>query len=415
MARDVELLVTGDEIVRGSVTDTNSGWLAQRLAMRGARVRRVTAVGDVADDIRAALREASQRAELVVCSGGLGPTSDDLTAACAAEVAGVELVRDEGTLRRIEERWARRGKPMPPAVERQAWVPRGAEVLANDEGTAPGFRLSIGRADCFFFAGVPRELEHLVDAHLMPWLAARSTRAIVTRTLRCVGIPESELDAALLKLAEQASVTLGLRAAYPETWASLTYESSDVATARTHLAPVVESAARLIAPRCYTTEDESLAQVVGRLCERARWTLAVAESCTGGLLGGAITAVSGSSKYFLGGALTYANEEKTRAVGVPVDLLARHGAVSEPVARAMAEGVRDRVGASAGLSITGVAGPGGGTVEKPVGTVWIALASPRGTVAELQRFTRTDRESIREASVSAALDLLRRTLLEVGG
>jgi nicotinamide-nucleotide amidase len=412
LAFDVELLMTGDELTRGAVTDTNSGWLAQRALACGARIRRVTAVGDIAEDICAALKEAAERSPVVVVSGGLGPTSDDLTAACAAKVGNVPLVRDEDTLERIRGRWARRGKPMPPAVEKQALVPQGAEVLANDEGTAPGFRQRIGRADCFFFAGVPRELKHLADRHLFPWLQARTSSVLVTRTLRCVGIPESEVDAALLPLVQGTQVVFGLRATFPETWATFTLEAPTSAAAEVILAPLVQAAVERLHPHVYTTEDLPLAQVVGQLCVRAGWTIAVAESCTGGLLGGELTAIDGSSRYFVGGGITYANEEKTRALGVPPELIREHGAVSEPVVRAMAEGARDRLHTHAALAITGVAGPGGGTPEKPVGTVWIALAEPRGTIAELKRFTRTDRESVRSAAVSAALDLLRCVLLE---
>lgn len=415
MALDLELLMTGDELTRGAVTDTNSGWLAQRALAFGAQIRRVTAVGDVAEDICAALREASGRAEVVVVSGGLGPTSDDLTAACAATVAGVPLVQDEGTLDRIRVRWARRAKPMPPAVEKQALVPAGAEVLANDEGTAPGFRIRIGRAECFFFAGVPRELKHLAARHLFPFLRARASTVLVTKTLRCVGVPESELDAALLPLVQGTGVVFGLRAAFPETWATFTLEAADVAGAEAVLAPLVGKAVALLQPQVYTTEDIPLAQVVGQLCVRAGWSVAVAESCTGGLLGAELTAIDGSSRYFVGGSITYANSEKVRALGVPVALIEEHGAVSEAVVRAMAEGARDRLRTTAALAITGIAGPSGGSAEKPVGTVWISLAGPHGTVAELKRFTRTDRESVRSASVAAALDLLRRALLDCLG
>lgn len=411
MSFTVELLMTGDELTRGALVDTNSKWLAEQLATYGAKVRRITTVGDVAEDIQAALREASQRADVVVSSGGLGPTSDDLTAECVAAVAGVPLVMDAETLSRIAARWARRNKPMPPAVERQALVPQGSTVLANDEGTAPGFHLRLGRADCFFFAGVPVEQRHLSERHLFPWLAARTDRVFLTRSLRCIAMPESEVDAALLEFTQQAGLRFGLRAAYPETWASLTYEAKDLATAAAYLDPLVEAAAKRLAPRCYSTNGDTLSKVVGGMCERAGWTLSVAESCTGGLLGAEITAIPGSSRYFRGGVLSYANEEKTRAVGVPADLIAEHGAVSEPVVRAMAIGARERVGTTAALAITGVAGPDGGTAEKPVGTVWIALASPKGVVAELHKLTRRDRESVRKASVGAALDLLRRTLL----
>jgi nicotinamide-nucleotide amidase len=410
----VELLITGDEVMRGAIVDTHSAWLAQRLPASGATLRRVTTVGDVAEDIRGALREASARADVVVSTGGMGPTSDDLTMECVGEVTGLPLVLHEETLARIKERWARRGRPMPTAVERQALVPRGSEVLTNDEGTAPGVTLRIGRAQCFFFAAVPIEMRHLAERHLFPWLGARADSVAVTRTLRCAGIPESELDAALLPLAKEAGLRLGLRATWPETWASLTCSAPDAPAARARLAPVVDAAVAKLFPKVYSVNDESLSQVVGGLLLKAGWTVSVAESCTGGSLGGELTGVAGSSRYFPGGAITYSNEEKTRALGVPSSLIEAHGAVSEPVARAMAEGAVAAIRSTAALAITGVAGPDGGTTEKPVGTVWVALASPRGTIAELHRFPRRDRDSVRRASVTAALDLLRRTLLEGG-
>jgi nicotinamide-nucleotide amidase len=409
---EAELLVTGDEIVRGAVVDTNSGWLLQRLTLAGVRVRRVVAVGDVREDLFAALQEGARRSELLVISGGLGPTSDDLTAEIAAEAAGVGLRRDEASLARLHARWAARGRtlPPPPAVERQAMVPEGAEALANDEGTAPGFRLRLGGADCFFFAGVPREFRHLCERHLLPAVAARRGVALATRTLRCFGLTESELDARLLAFATGRGLRLGLRAAFPEAWATLAAEGATPEAAAGMLDSAVQDAQTLLEDACFSTRGESLAEVVGRLCVAGGATLAVAESCTGGLLGAALTAVAGSSRYFLGGALTYANEEKTRQLGVPPALLAEVGAVSGEVASAMAEGIRARTSATHALAITGVAGPGGGSAEKPVGTVWIGLAGPGGSSAVPYRFARTSRDDIRAASVAAALDLLRREL-----
>jgi len=323
---------------------------------------------------------------------------------------GADLVQHTPTLERIRAAWAKRAKPMPPAVERQALVPVGAEVLENGEGSAPGLRMHIGRAECFFFAGVPVEFKHLVERHLLPCIAAASGRAVVTRTLRCVRAPESELDAALGDLVRGTGVRFGLRAVYPETWASFTAEAEDVAGARAVLDPIVSTAVSRIAPRCFSTEDESLAVVIARLLRKAGWTLAVGESCTGGMLGEEITSVPGSSSFFRGGVIAYANEEKVRGLGVSTELISHDGAVSEAVVRAMAEGAVQKSGATAGLSIVGIAGPDNGTTEKPVGSVWIALASPRGTLSEFHRFIRRDRESIRRGAVSAALDLLRRTL-----
>lgn len=413
MTVDVELLVTGDEIVRGAVPDTNSASLLQALALAGVRTRRVVAVGDDPGDLRAALAEACNRAELLVISGGLGPTSDDLTAAVAAELAGVPLEADAATLATLRRRRLEGGRPgpVPPNVERQALVPRGAEVLPNDEGSAPGFRLRLGRAECFFFAGVPREFRHLCDRHLLPFVAARRGLSVATRTLRCLGPTESELDAKLLPLATARGLRLGLRAAWPEAWATLAAEGPSAGAAAAVLDDAAAEAEHLLAPTCFSTRGESLAEVVGRLCGATGATVAVAESCTGGLLGAALTDVPGSSAYFLGGALTYSNDEKGRQLGVPPALLRLAGAVSREVATAMAEGIRARTGATHAVSITGIAGPGGSTPGKPVGTVWIGIAAPGRSGAELHRFRRPRRDDVRAASVAAALDLLRRELL----
>lgn len=413
----VELLVTGDELLSGAIADTNSAWLLHELVELGIRASRITTVGDAADEIAAALRDAAARSDVVVVSGGLGPTSDDLTAAVAAQVAGVPLVTDEPTLERIQARWKARGRSAPAQIAKQAQIPQNAQVLVNDEGSAPGFRLRIDRAECWFFAGVPREFRHLCSSHLFPSLSGRAEHVIRRVTLRCVGIAESEVDQALADLPERFGIRLGLRAIFPETHVSISVDSSifddtnGVASVEAELEAARLEALRRLGDRCYGINGDSLAAVVGRLCIDARATLSVAESCTGGLLGAEVTRVAGSSAWFLGGALVYSNEEKSRALGVPETLLREHGAVSEAVVRAMADGIRSRTGASHALAITGIAGPGGGTEAKPVGTVWIGLASPQGTLADLYRFTPTSRDRIREASVAAALDLLRRQLL----
>lgn len=411
---DVELLVTGDELVRGALVDTNSAWLCERLALQGARVRRILLVGDDRDLISSTLREASSRADLVVVSGGLGPTSDDLTAECAARLSGGPLVLHQPTMDRLKAKWVARGQPMPHGLEKQALVPQQAEVLDNDEGSAPGFRLRSGRAWLYFFAGVPVEFRHLCERHLFPFVASQARTSRVTATLRCVGLPEAKADALLSSLAARAGASLGLRAVFPETWASLTVEAPSEDAARQRLAPLAEEARSLLGAACYSIDGSSLAQVVGRLLLARGETLATAESCTGGLVGGACTEVAGSSGWFVGGVVAYANEVKESALGVPSQLLAAHGAVSAEVACAMAAGARKRLGSTWAVSVTGVAGPGGGSVEKPVGTVWFAVAGPSGVTPTLLRASRPDRASIRSQSVAFALDLLRRSLLEGG-
>lgn len=408
---DVELLVTGDELLRGSVVDTNSPWLLERLATAGARVGRVVTVGDDRAHLMRALTEAAARADVVVVSGGLGPTSDDLTAACAAQLVDSKLVLHQPTVERLQARWARRGRPMPLGGEKQALVPEAAEVMPNEVGSAPAFRLRVGRAWLYFFAGVPAEFRHLSETHLLPFIGSMSASASLTRTLRCVGRTESELDAALGPIARRAGVRLGLRAVFPESWASLTARAATVEKAQAALEPVVEEARLLLGRACYSTQDETLEQVVAALLLERQETVSVAESCTGGLLGGALTAVAGSSAYFVGGVVAYSYEEKTRALGVSASLLAARGAVSSEVACAMATGVREATGSTWGVSVTGIAGPGGATPDKPVGTVWMAVAGPDGVTPHLLRSTRSRRDAVRVHSVSVALDLLRRKLL----
>jgi len=413
---DAELLVTGDEVMRGDVTDTNTVWLRARLLQTGVRVRRVVQTGDDPDDIGRALAEAAARTQLLVVSGGMGPTSDDRTVECAAKVAGAALVEDAATLERIRARWAQRARPEPPGVRRQAMVPAGATVLENDAGTAPGLRMRVGSAECFLFAGVPREFRHLCERHLLPFVAGRTGRAFATETLRFVLVPESDVDVRLLPVAQRHAVMLGLRASFPDTLAVLTAEGRNGEEASDRLSRALAEARQQAGAGFYGTGDGKLPAVVGRMCAAAHALVAVAESCTGGGLGKAITSVPGSSAWFAGGVVAYANEEKTRALGVSPDLIAAHGAVSEAVARAMAEGALARVrgdrAATHALSITGIAGPDGGTEDKPVGMVWIALAGPRGTRAHVLRFGARDRGFVRAGAVAAALDLLRRELSE---
>lgn len=407
----IELLVTGDELLDGRVADSNSSWFLSQLSSRGLSCARLTMVGDDPHELFEALEHISSRADLLLVSGGLGPTADDLSVEVAAKVAKVELVRDEGTLKRLRERWHRRGKKLPAQAEKQALLPRGAEVLVNEEGTAPGFRLRMGNADCWFFAGVPHEYRHLCQVHLFPHLEGLAREAVSHAQLRVVGLAEAEVDALLAGLANEHGVSLGFRAVYPETHVNIRVKNADAAESERQLESLVKLAAKRLGPNCYSTREQSLPEVVAELCNARSLTLAVAESCTGGMLGASLTEVPGSSSWFLGGAQVYSNAEKVRALGVSEDSLLKRGAVSEQVAREMAEGIRLRSGASHALSITGIAGPGGGSAEKPVGTVWIGLSSAEETKAILVNFPNRSRERVRQGATWAALDVLRRELI----
>jgi nicotinamide-nucleotide amidase len=380
----------------------------------------VTLVGDVREDITRALQEAAARADAVLVCGGLGPTADDFTAECAAQAAGVPLVEDARALAAIRERFARRGVHFTPNNARPARVPEGAEVVLNPVGTAPMFALRLGGCRLYFVPGVPSEYRALVDAEVLPRLRAqlearpqRTFRAF--RLLRTVGLPESHLDAAVAPLATaHPQVTFGFRTEAPENHLKLLAEAPSQAEADAALARA-EAAARAILGRAvYGADAQEYAQVLVRQLAAARCTLAAAESCTGGLISAALTGVSGASEVFLGGAVVYAESMKTAWAGVPAPLLARHGAVSREVALALASGVRAQAGAHYGLSVTGFAGPGGGTPEDPVGTVYCALAGPEGLArCERYRFG-GDRERVRRFAASAALELLREQLLGPG-
>lgn len=408
----VEFLVTGDEVVRGTIADTNTAATSAKLYPLGLSLRRTTVVGDRGEDIRRALLEISARADACIVSGGLGPTADDLTAGCAAQAAGVPLVLDPEWLERIRARWAsRRTEPMPANNERQAWLPQGAERLGNPDGTAPAFALTLDLCRFFFLPGVPREYHRIVDELVLPRLLALGGGGVLrTRTLQCYGISESALDAAVRPALEaHPEVRFGFRTRFPENHLSLAARAPEAALAEARLAAAERDCRAALGDFVYGQDGVTFAQALGeRLAARGE-TLACAESCTGGLLGAMLTEVGGSSRWFVGGVVSYANAVKASALGVPATTLEAHGAVSEETARAMAEGARARLGATWACAITGVAGPDGGTPDKPVGTVHVALAGP-GAAAARKLALRGDRGQVRTQAAYAALQLLREAL-----
>jgi nicotinamide-nucleotide amidase len=405
----VEILSTGDELLTGQIVDTNSTWLMDRLWDLGLMVRRKTLVGDDRADLLAAIRETSARSDVVVMSGGMGPTEDDLTSECVAAAMGVPLELDEPSLRVIEERFRQFGRPMTPNNVKQARFPRGAEVIPNRFGTAPGFAARIGRAEVVCLPGVPVEFKGLAEEWLLPRLAARVGEPVAARLLKLFGVGESHADHAMRPVMDDpasAGVRFGFRAHWPEVHVKWSVSGPD-APAR---ADRILAAVRAIFGEAAFGEgkDELPDLVVARLAAR-RERVAVAESCTGGLLAELVTRVPGASNVFDLGVVAYANAMKERLLGVPAADLAAHGAVSEPVARALAEGARRVGGAAWGIGITGVAGPTGGTPEKPVGTVHLALAGPAGT-SHFERRYRGDRGRIRRQAAFEALNLLRLAL-----
>lgn len=409
MSLAVELLATGDELLTGQVVDTNSPWLMDRLWDAGVMVGRKTLVGDDREVLEAALRETTSRAELVIMSGGLGPTEDDLTAECVARVMGVPLEPHAPSLAAIAERFQRMGRVMTPNNAKQARFPRGATVHPNRWGTAPGFTVQVGRAALTCLPGVPGEYRGLAEEVVLPWVAARLGAAPATRVLKLIGVGESAADQAMRPVMDDPAnheVRFGYRAHFPEVHLKWTVTGPD---AEPRAAAIEARVRELFGEAVWGSGKEELAAlVVARLTSR-REKVALAESCTGGLLASLLTAVPGASAVLDLGVVAYANQVKTSLLGVDEGLLAAHGAVSEPVARALAEGVRRAAGATWGLGLTGIAGPGGGTAEKPIGTVHLALAGPRGTEA-VARLYRGDRDRVRRAAAFESLDLLLRAL-----
>ncbi len=412
----LEIINTGTELLIGDVINTNAAWLGQKLAEIGVQVERATVVPD-GMAIQEALEDACRRAEVVLVTGGLGPTSDDVSREAAASVLGLPMDISEAVLRDLTEYFARRGKSVNEHNKRQAMVPHGGMVLPNPHGTAPGLclpaKLGKGRglhATIFLLPGPPRELRPMVENEVVPrlrdMLPGGGDR--ICRYFKFTGLGESDISMALQDGLEAIG---GLEIGY-------CLGKGDVDVRLTGPASSMERAGELCREKlgeCLVSDDRRLVEEVciSLLSEQAAW-VATAESCTGGLIASRITNVSGASKVFGHGFVTYANEAKTRHLGVPAELIAAHGAVSEPVAAAMAEGCLRVSGADHALAVTGIAGPTGGTPDKPAGTVFIALASKGRPVEVRKRWFAGDRERFKILTSQTALDFLRRRLCGYG-
>jgi nicotinamide-nucleotide amidase len=411
----VEILATGDEIRTGTLVDTNTAHIAEHLMTIGVEVQRHLCCGDRQSDLVAVLREIAARSELCVVTGGLGPTSDDRSAAAAAEAAGVPLTLDTEALEVVERFFRKVGRPLTDSNRKQAELPRGAEFLDNPVGTAPGFTMKIKDSLFYFLPGVPHEMKRMLSEQVLPRiqdLRGDSGQYYLTRTLTTFGLPESQVGDKVARLEERfPELTLGLRAKFPIIQVKLYGSGTDRERVEAQLASGVEWVAKQLGRALVSREGESLEAVVGDLLRQKKATLAVAESCTGGLLAHRLTNVAGSSDYFLLSAVTYANSAKEALLGVAAQTLEDHGAVSEATALAMASGVRERAGADFGLATTGIAGPAGGSEAKPVGTVWIGLATPQGAIAKRRYFPFGRRLMNKQMFAMAALELLRRELL----
>jgi len=410
-----EVLTIGDELLRGEIIDSNKAFLSDRLLSLDIETCFHSSVRDEPLDMIDAFQRAASRARVVLVSGGLGPTRDDLTAEVLAQTFGRKLVLDPRALEEIRGFFRRIGREMTENNAKQAWFPEGAEVLPNPIGTAPGFLIEEGNALFFCMPGVPRELMRMMDEQVLPRIARRtgaSGGAVRATLLRTFGMGESALDAELSDIAREGAVSLGFRTAFPDNFLRPVARAALAAEADALLASVCRAIRERLGAIVYGEGDETLESVVGRLLTERRRTVAVAESCTGGLIGQKLTDVPGSSAYFLGGVVAYGNRAKRDLLGVPADLLRQHGAVSDEVVRAMAEGARARFGADIAVATTGIAGPGGGTPERPVGLVYVALADGARTHSDHFVFP-LDRQRHRTLTAQVALDWVRRSLLSL--
>jgi nicotinamide-nucleotide amidase len=408
----VAVLCTGTELTRGELVNTNATYLAEALTALGFEVAAVDSVDDHAERIVQTLERLGHDHEVVVCTGGLGPTTDDLTSECVARLLGVPLERDPASLETIRARLERAGRTMAASNAKQADFPRGASILPNPHGTAPGFSVGLGRAAAFFLPGVPSEMKAMFQASVVPAIEPLVAHRSHQTLLRIFGLPESEVNDRLSGIEAAHGVTLGYRAHLPEIEVKVLARAPSVVEARVRSErAAAEVRARLGEEIVYGEGLTSLPEVVCRLFEARSLTLAVAESCTGGLVAELLTGVPGASRSFLGGVVAYANAAKTELLGVDLRDIEAHGAVSAEVARAMAEGARRRLGASVAIAVTGIAGPDGGSAEKPVGLVHFAVASERGVLAKQTIFT-GGRELVRRRAAFAALALARRVVRE---
>jgi nicotinamide-nucleotide amidase len=411
-----EILCIGTELLLGNITNGNARWIAEQLAALGIPHHRQLVVGDNRERLIAELQAAAQRCRVLITTGGLGPTPDDLTTEAIAAAFGAPLVEHPQVWAEIQARLAARGRPCAASNRRQAFLPEGAALLPNPTGTAPGMIWS-PRPDftILTFPGVPSEMRAMWQATAAPWLQASGLAegVFASRMLHFWGVGESNLAEQMADLLEGTNPTVAPYAGSGEVKLRITARAATAVAAEQLLEPVEAEIRARTGALCFGVDEASLASVLLEQLRRRGQTLAVAESCTGGGLGAALAAVPGASDVLLGGVIAYANSVKQGLLGVPAALLEAHGAVSDPVARAMAEGARRATGADWALAITGVAGPGGGSAEKPVGLVHIAVAGPAGCSSEGVRFGASrGRSWIQTLAAGEALNRLRLALLE---
>jgi nicotinamide-nucleotide amidase len=403
-----EIVTIGDELLYGQIQDSNSSFIGQKLTAEGIDVVFKTSVGDDINRMAEAFDIARSRAEVIIACGGLGPTADDLTKKALVKAFKRNLIFHQQILKQIEEAFRKRGKPMPKVNQNQALIPQGAKALSNLWGVAPGIFLEDEKTLFFALPGVPVEMEWMLENEVLPILREKKPdHFIVYKKLKTTGISESALYEKVEKLIDPGGeVRLAFLPGYLGVDIRLTTESRDREQARLKMEEFEERIREILGDLMYGIDDQTLEAVVGKLLAEKQKTIAVAESCTGGMIGARLTSVSGSSEYFERGMVTYSNQAKTELLNVPGEIIEKHGAVSEEVAVLMAEGVRKLAGTDYGLSVTGIAGPTGGTPQKPVGLVFTGFAHEDGSFAQRFLFGE-NRNSNRERAAQAALNMVR--------
>jgi nicotinamide-nucleotide amidase len=419
----IKILSTGDEIVSGGVVDTNASWLADSLLGLGLTVDCFVAVGDDFGTLRRTIADLAAETDILIVTGGLGPTNDDITAEAAAGAVNTKTILNPEALGLVTDYFNRKGWPMNPSNKKQAVLPRDCRVIENEVGTAPGFYLRISGCHGFFMPGVPKEMKAMTLNWVLPWIQryaaknlGRTLTDITPRTITVFGLPESEVGARLKDLATQfPGVRPGFRADFPLIQVKLYPDSEKRGGGENILDQAEQFVVTTLGRWVISREGLTMEQEVGRLLVQKKATIALAESCTGGLMASMLTDVPGSSDYFIFSGVTYSNEAKIRVLGVRQSTLESHGAVSEETAGEMAQGVRRLTQATYGISTSGVAGPGGGSPEKPVGTVCIGIAGPGFCTTKRYGFAFNDRTMNKQIFAVTALGALRKRMLMQGG
>lgn len=409
-----ELIFTGTELLLGHILNTHAQYLGAKLSGMGIEVCLNTTVGDNRETMAGVLRQALERSSLVIITGGLGPTTDDITAEVVAEVFGLPLILDPGALKEIKRIFQSRGAIMPESNVKQAYFPRGAKILPNNVGTAPGAILEIENKIVMMLPGPPHELTHMFEDAVTPYLAGKTGRSEVIRykVFKLTGISESAVQDLLKDLGGQGNPGIAYMARPGEIQVRLSARGADSSQAYALLADFAGKVRSRVEKYIFACDEAVLEELVGKLLLERGLSIGVAESCTGGLIAARLTDIPGSSAYFMGGVVSYSNEMKNKVLGVDMEILNKFGAVSRETAEAMAAGVRESTGADLGLAVTGIAGPSGGTAAKPRGLVYIALAAEGTSICREHHFPGI-RMAVRQGTVNASLNMVRQYLIEM--